>query len=68
MTYLQALRLMVKAYKAARGAMPKGLDLLKLKMKARQKYLEKFYATHTYVSGGRDLGHWIPNEVREEEE
>jgi len=38
------------------------------KMKARQKYLEKFYATHTYVSGGRDLGHWIPNEVREEEE
>ena len=40
MTYLQALRLMVKAYKAARGAMPKGLDLLKLKMKARQKAID----------------------------
>ena len=40
MTYLQALRLMVKAYKAARGAMPKGLDLLKMKMKARQKAID----------------------------
>ena len=40
MTYLQALRLMVKAYKAARGVMPKGLDLLKLKMKARQKVID----------------------------
>ena len=40
MGYLQALRLMVRAYKAARGAMPKGLDLLKLKMKARQKAID----------------------------
>ena len=40
MTYLQALRLMVKAYKAARGVMPKGLDLLKVKMKARQKAID----------------------------
>jgi len=40
MTYLQALRMMVKAYKAARGAMPKGLDLLKMKMKARQKVID----------------------------
>ena len=40
MTYLQALRMMVKAYKAARGVMPKGLDLLKLKMKARQKVID----------------------------
>jgi hypothetical protein len=40
MTYLQALRLMAKAYKAAKGVMPKGLDLLKLKMKARQKAID----------------------------
>ena len=40
MGYLQALRMMVKAYKAARGVMPKGLDLLKLKMKARQKAID----------------------------
>ena len=40
MTYLQALRLMVKAYKAAKGIMPKGLDLLKMKMKARQKAID----------------------------
>ena len=40
MTYLQALRMMVKAYKAARGGMPKGLDLLKMKMKARQKVID----------------------------
>ena len=40
MGYLQVLNLMVKAYKAARGVMPKGLDLLKLKMKARQKVID----------------------------
>ena len=40
MGYLQALRMMVKAYKAARGVMPKGLDLLKMKMKARQKAID----------------------------
>ena len=37
MGYLQALKLMVRAYKAAKGTMPKGLDLLKLKMRARTK-------------------------------
>ena len=31
---------MVRAYKAAKGVMPKGLDLLKLKMKARQKVVD----------------------------
>ncbi len=40
MGYLQVLNLMVRAYKAARGVMPKGLDLLKLKMKARQKVID----------------------------
>ena len=40
MGYLQVLNLMVKAYKAARGVMPKGLDLLKMKMKARQKVID----------------------------
>ena len=37
MGYLQALQLMVRAYKAARGVMPKGLDLLKLQQRARKK-------------------------------
>ena len=40
MGYLQVLNLMVKAYKAARGVMPKGIDMLKLKMKARQKVID----------------------------
>ena len=40
MGYLQVLNLMVKAYKAARGVMPKGIDMLKLKMKARQKAID----------------------------
>ena len=40
MGYLQALKLMVRAYKAAKGVMPKGLDLLKLKMRARQKAID----------------------------
>ena len=40
MGYLQALNLLVRAYKSARGVMPKGLDLLKLKMKARQKVID----------------------------
>jgi hypothetical protein len=31
---------MVKAYKAAKGTMPKGLDLLKMKMKARRKAID----------------------------
>ena len=40
MGYLQAFNLLVRAYKAARGVMPKGLDLLKIKMKARQKAID----------------------------
>ena len=40
MGYLQALNLLVRAYKSARGVMPKGLDLLKLKMKERQKAID----------------------------
>ena len=40
MGYLQALNLLIKTYKAARGVMPKGLDMLKLKMKARQKVID----------------------------
>ena len=40
MTYLRALGLLVKAYKAAKGVMPKGIDLLKMKMKARQKAID----------------------------
>ena len=40
MGYLQALQILVRAYKAARGVMPKGLDLLKIKMKARQKAID----------------------------
>ena len=40
MGYLQVLNLMVRAYKAARGVMPKGLDLLKLQQKARQKVID----------------------------
>ena len=40
MGYLQVLNLMVKAYKAARGVMPKGLDLLKLQQRARKKVID----------------------------
>ncbi len=40
MTYLQALNLLIKTYKATKGYLPKGLDMLKLKMKARQKVID----------------------------
>ena len=40
MTYLRALQLLTKAYRAAKGRMPEGLDLLKLKQKARQKAID----------------------------
>jgi hypothetical protein len=40
MTYLRALQLLTKAYKAARGRLPEGLDLLKVKQKARQKAID----------------------------
>ena len=45
MGYLQALQLLTRAYKAARGVMPKGLDLLKLKQKARQKVICLLYTS-----------------------
>ena len=57
MTYLQALRTLVKAYKAARGVMPKGLDLLKMKMKARQKVID---ANKVVQAADRfDKGNWF---------
>ena len=37
MTYQTAYKLLVAAYKSAKGIMPEGLDLLKIKQKARQK-------------------------------
>jgi len=40
MTYQTAYKLLVAAYKSAKGVMPKGLDMLKLKMKARQKVID----------------------------
>ena len=40
MTYLRALQLLTKAYKAAKGRLPEGLDLLKVKQKARQKAID----------------------------
>ena len=40
MGYLQALNLLIRTYKATKGYLPKGLDMLKLKMKARQKVID----------------------------
>jgi len=40
MGYLQALNLLIKTYKATKGYLPKGIDMLKLKMKARQKVID----------------------------
>ena len=57
MTYLQALRLMVKAYKAAKGIMPKGLDLLKMKMKARQKAIDSQKVVQ--AADRFDKGNWF---------
>ena len=57
MGYLQALRMMVKAYKAARGVMPKGLDLLKLKMKARQKAIDSNKVVQ--AADRFDKGNWF---------
>ena len=57
MGYLQALRMMVKAYKAARGVMPKGLDLLKLKMKARQKAIDSKKVVQ--AADRFDKGNWF---------
>ena len=57
MTYLQALRTLVKAYKAARGVMPKGLDLLKMKMKARQKAIDSQKVVQ--AADRFDKGNWF---------
>ena len=40
MTYQTAYKLLVAAYKSAKGIMPEGLDLLKIKQKARQKVID----------------------------
>ena len=40
MTYQTAYKLLVAAYKSAKGVMPQGIDMLKLKMKARQKVID----------------------------
>ena len=40
MGYLQALNLLIRTYKATKGYLPKGIDMLKLKMKARQKVID----------------------------
>ena len=57
MGYLQALQLMVRAYKAAKGVMPKGLDLLKLKMKARQKAIDSQKVVQ--AADKFDKGNWF---------
>ena len=57
MTYLQALRLMVKAYKAAKGVMPKGIDLLKMKMRARQKAIDSNKVVQ--AADRFDKGNWF---------
>ena len=40
MTYQTAYKLLVAAYKSAKGIMPEGIDLLKIKQKARQKVID----------------------------
>jgi len=40
MTYQTAYKLLVAAYKSAKGVMPEGIDMLKLKMKAKQKVID----------------------------
>jgi len=40
MTYQTAYKILVAAYKSAKGYLPKGIDMLKLKMKARQKVID----------------------------
>ena len=48
MTYLRALQLLTKAYRAAKGRMPEGLDLLKLKQKARQKAIDSLKKLYNF--------------------
>ena len=40
MGYLQALNLLIRTYKATKGYLPKGIDMLKLKMKARKRVID----------------------------
>jgi len=53
MGYLQALQLLTRVYKATKGVMPKGLDLLKLKQKARQKVIDSKKVINVDFSKGR---------------
>lgn len=53
MGYLQALNLLIRTYKATKGYLPKGLDMLKLKMKARQKVIDSKKVIK-FPQGGKD--------------
>jgi len=53
MGYLQVLQSLVRAYKIAKGTMPRGLDLLKMKMKARRKALDSKKIIQ-FPPGGKD--------------
>ena len=53
MGYLQALNLLIRTYKATKGYLPKGIDMLKLKMKARQKVIDSKKVVE-FPQGGKD--------------
>jgi len=53
MGYLQALNLLIRTYKATKGYLPKGIDMLKLKMKARQKIIDSKKVIK-FPQGGKD--------------
>ena len=53
MGYLQALNLLIRTYKATKGYLPKGIDMLKLKMKARQKVIDSKKVIK-FPQGGKD--------------
>ena len=53
MTYQTAYKLLVAAYKSAKGIMPEGLDLLKIKQKARQKVIDAKKVIK-FPQGGKD--------------
>lgn len=53
MGYLQALNLLIRTYKATKGYLPKGIDMLKLKMKARQKVIDAKKVIK-FPQGGKD--------------
>jgi hypothetical protein len=53
MGYLQVLNLLIRTYKATKGYLPKGIDMLKLKMKARQKVIDSKKVIK-FPQGGKD--------------